>query len=121
MASVNADRIQQVIGDDLFPTVSHVSDVKQVLEFMEPNAQPLRQEQLQAILYLQELGNNKTIHPDGNPYKHIIDFVIKSKNLIADPEFFLDTIEALIPKPPKPILMSQNGEFKKIQASKGGN
>ncbi len=114
----SAEKLQTVIGDDLFPTVNHVSDVKQVLEFIQPHTQPLREEQIRGILYLQELGNNKDLHPEGNPYKEIIKYVIEKREIIADPEYLLDTIEALIPKPPKPILMTQDGTFKKIQQSK---
>lgn len=114
----NSNRLQEIISDDLFPTVQHVSDVKQVLEFMRPHAQPLREEQVRAILYLNQLGENKDLHPEGNPYKKLIDKVISYREIIADPEFFLDTIEALVPKPPKPILMSGDGTFKKIQPAK---
>lgn len=112
------NKLQEVISDDLFPNVQHVSDVKQVLEFMRPNAAPLREEQVRAILYLQELGENKLLHPSGNPYKKLIEQIIGFKEHIADPEFFLDTIEALVPKPPKPILMTNDGQLKKIQPAK---
>jgi len=113
-----ANKLQEIISDDLFPNVQHVSDVKQVLEFMRPNAAPLREEQVRGILYLQSLGDNKLLHPDGNPYTKVIEKIIAYKEQIADPEFFLDTIEALVPKPPKPILMNNDGQFKKIQPSK---
>lgn len=115
----NANRLQEIISDDLFPTVQHVSDVKQVLEFMRPHAQPLREEQVRAILFLQELGNNKLMHPDGNPYEKLIKKIEVYREVIADPEFFLDTIESLVPKPPKPILMAGDGTFKKVQPQKG--
>lgn len=118
MAST-ANKLQEVISDDLFPNVQHISDVKQVLEFMQPNAQPLRQEQVRAIIYLQDLGDNTDMHPNGNPYKQLIEAIKKDfRQAVANPEFFLDTIEALVPKPPKPILMTQNGEYKKLQPSK---
>lgn len=111
----NQNKLQDVISDDLFPTVQHVSDVKQVLEFMRPVAQPLREEQIRAILYLEALGNNRDMHPQGNPYLKIIEQIIDHREKIADPDIFLDTIGELIPKPPKPILMNEKGEFKKIQ------
>lgn len=116
--AVAADKLQQVIGDDLFPTVQHISDVKQVLDFMRPVAQPLREAQVRAILYLQELGNNRVMHPEGNPYEKLIKQIVEFREAIADPEFFIDTIEALVPKPPRPILMTQDGNFKKVQPSK---
>jgi hypothetical protein len=109
-----ADKLQQVIGDDLFPTVQNISDVKQVLDFMRPVSQPLREEQVRAILYLQELGNNRDMHPDGNPYNDLIKVIVEYREKIADPDFYIDTIEALVPKPPRPILMTGDGQFKKI-------
>src|SRR5690625_3334382 len=42
----NADRLQSVISDDLFPQVHHISDVKQVIEEMEGLAQNLREPQM---------------------------------------------------------------------------
>lgn len=114
----NVNRLQEIISDDLFPTVQHISDVKQVLDFMRPHAQPLREEQVRAILYLRELGNNKTMHPKGNPYENLIKKIEEYREIIADPEIFLDTIESLVPKPPRPILMSSDGTFKKIQPQK---
>lgn len=113
-----ADKLQQVIGDDLFPTVQNISDVKQVLDFMRPVAQPLREEQVRAILYLQELGDNRYLHPNGNPYKELIKAIRDFRQELADPEFYIDTIEALVPKPPRPILMTGDGQFKKVQPAK---
>jgi hypothetical protein len=110
-----SNKLQDVISDDLFPNVQHVSDVKQVLEFFKPVAQPMRQEQIRAILYLESLGNNRIMHPGGNPYLKLIEQVIDHREKIADPDVFLDVIGELIPKPPKPILMNDKGEFKKIQ------
>lgn len=108
------NKLQDVIGDDLFPTVQNISDVKQVLEFIEPNAKALRETQIRAILFLNELGEDKEMHPTGNPYKGIIESIIKHRTSVADPEVYLDTIEALIPKPPKPIIMTQNGQVQKV-------
>src|SRR5690554_4206627 len=101
----NADKLQSVISDDLFPQVQHISDVKQVLEEMKGNAQDLREPQIKAILLLKQMGENTYLHGDKNPYKELIDFIMKGKELVADPDYFIDTIEALIPKPPKPIIM----------------
>lgn len=113
-----ANKLQEVISDDLFPNVQHISDVKQVLDFMRPVAQPLREEQVRAMLYLEQLGRNRDLHPDGNPYLKIVEYIVDYREKIADPELFLDTIEALVPKPPKPILMAGDGSFKKIQPAK---
>lgn len=120
MSNTNAaTQLQDVINDSLFPTVQNISDVKQVLEFMKPVTQPLRQEQVQAILFLNELGSNKYIHPNGNPYEKLIKAISEYRQEIADPEFYIDTIEALVPKPPKPILMKEDGTYRKIQPEKG--
>ncbi|MCM3593647.1 hypothetical protein M4D58_23785 [Brevibacillus borstelensis] len=113
-----ADKLQQVIGDDLFPNVQSISDVKQVLDFMQPVSQPLREEQVRAILYLQDLGSNQEMHPGGNPYEKLIKAIVDYREKIADPEFYIDTIEALVPKPPRPILMTGDGNFKKVQPAK---
>lgn len=116
MSIDNADKIQSAISDHLFPNVQHVSDVKQVLEFMLDVAAPLSEEQLRAILLLEHLGNNKRLH-DKNPY----DFIIKKitgeyKRHVAKTEVFLRTIEELIPKPPKPIIMADG----RVVGKKGG-
>uniref|UniRef100_UPI001967BF74 hypothetical protein n=1 Tax=Klebsiella pneumoniae TaxID=573 RepID=UPI001967BF74 len=54
----NANTLQGVIGDNLFPEVQHVSDVKQVLELMQGLAQNISQEQLRAVILLNQLGEN---------------------------------------------------------------
>ncbi|MEM5599597.1 hypothetical protein AAHB53_30480 [Niallia circulans] len=69
MSQSNAEKLQSAISDDLFPTVQHVSDVKQVLEEMKSTAQELREPQIKALLLLKSMGENKYLHPDGNPYK----------------------------------------------------
>jgi hypothetical protein len=103
----NADKIQKVINDDLFPNVQHVSDVKQVLEFMERVAAPLSEDQLRALLLLDAMGSNVRLHGDKNPYKPIIDKLTgQYKQFVAKTDVFLNTIEELIPKPPKPIILA---------------
>ncbi|MGG3873219.1 hypothetical protein [Brevibacillus laterosporus] len=115
----NATKLQDVINDTLFPTIQNIADVKQVLDFMKPVTQPLREEQVRAILYLEQLGNNKLLHPEENPYKGLIESIKKFRQDLADPEFYIDTIEALVPKPPKPILLKDDGKYTKLQQSKG--
>ncbi|MBP3041757.1 hypothetical protein J9303_20150 [Bacillaceae bacterium Marseille-Q3522] len=110
MQDTNAEKLQQAISDDLFPQVQHISDVKQVLEEMKSNAQDLREPQLKAIILLERMGNNTYLHGENNPYKKLIDYVMKGKELVADPAYYIDTIEALIPKPPKPIVMAEKME-----------
>lgn len=110
-SQTSGQRLQSVIGDNLFPEVQHVSDVKQVLELMKDTAQNLREEQIRGILLLQQLGNNKYLHGDKNPYESIIKSVTGSyKVAVADPGYYLDTIEELIPKPPKPIILTDRGK-----------
>jgi hypothetical protein len=107
----NANKIQSIINDDLFPTMTNVSDVKQVLEFMENVAQPISQEQVRALILLQSLGDNTRLHGDKNPYKPVIDKVMKDfKQAVAATGVYLDTMEQLIPKPPKPIIMAEKAE-----------
>lgn len=110
MQNTNADKLQSAIGDDLFPQVEHISDVKQVLEEMTTKAQELQSEQIRAILLLRQMGDNKFLHGDKNPYEGIIKFIMEGKVLVADPIFYIDVIEALIPKPPKPIIMAEKME-----------
>lgn len=35
------------------------------------------------------------------------------KSICSFPDYYLDAIEALIPKPPKPIIMAEKGAIKK--------
>jgi len=109
MSQSNGEKLQSAIGDDLFPTVHHVSDVKQVLEEMKSTAQNLREPQIKALLLLKNMGENKYLHPEGNPYKKIVEFIFEGKVHVASPDYYLDAIEALIPKPPKPIIMAEKG------------
>lgn len=109
MQQNNAEKLQSVISDDLFPNVQHISDVKQVLEEMTLKAQALREPQIKALLLLEAMGNNTYLH-EKNPYTPIIKQITDQyKKGVADPNFYLDTIEALIPKPPKPIIMAEKG------------
>ncbi|MBY9082624.1 hypothetical protein KIH86_25360 [Paenibacillus sp. HN-1] len=109
----NADTIQKVINDDLFPSVASVSDVKQVLEFMTDYAAPLSEEQIRAILLLEHLGANERLHGKVNPYSWIIkDITGKHKRAVSRTETFLRTIEELIPKPPKPIIFADGRPMK---------
>jgi hypothetical protein len=104
----NADDIQKAINQDLFPTVQNTADVKQVLAFMEDVAQPISEDQVRAIILLTELGSNERLHDKKNPY----DLIIKNiqtlyKKAVAPTEVYLETIERLVPKPPKPIVMAE--------------
>jgi ABC-type hemin transport system substrate-binding protein len=110
MQNSTAEKLQSVISDDLFPQMNHISDVKQVLEEMKSNAQNLREPQMKALILLNRMGENEYLHGDKNPYKKLVDFIMKGKEFVADPEYYLKTIEALIPKPPKPIVMAEKGE-----------
>lgn len=106
----NANTLQSVIGD-IFPEIQHVSDVKQVLELMKDIAQNISQEQLRAIVLLKQMGENKVIHQDGNPYESLIKAILTDyKTAVANPAYYLDTIEELIPKPPKPVIFAPNGK-----------
>lgn len=110
MQNTNAEKLQSAISDDLFPQVNHISDVKQVLEEMKGNAQNLREPQLKAIILLQQMGKNTYLYGNKNPYEKLIEFIMKGKELVADPDYYIQTIEALIPKPPKPIVMAEKAE-----------
>ena len=109
----NSDKIQQAINDDLFPSIHHVSDVKQVLEFMEDVAQAVSEDQLRAAILLEEMGNNTRLHGKENPYMWFVSRLIGNeekkgywKRAVAGTNVFLDTIQELIPKPPRPIVMA---------------
>lgn len=107
MQNSNAEKLQAAISDDLFPQVQHISDVKQVLEEMKGNSQNLREPQIKALILLEKMGNNTYLYGDKNPYRDLIDFIMKAKEYVADPLYYIDTIEALIPKPPKPIVLAE--------------
>lgn len=109
----NGQKLQGAISDDLFPQVDHISDVKQVIEEMQALSQNLREPQVKALLLLESMGENKYLHPNGNPYKGIYSYItVKGKTHVANPDYYLDTIEALIPKPPKPIVLAEKGARK---------
>ncbi|WP_205414991.1 hypothetical protein, partial [Serratia marcescens] len=57
----NAEKLQQAIGDNLFPNVEHVSDIKQVIEVMKEKSQELQEPQVRALILLQKLGENTYI------------------------------------------------------------
>jgi hypothetical protein len=106
----NAAKLQSVISDDLFPQVQHISDVKQVIEEMTKLSQNIREPQMKALLLLKRMGENKYLHPAGNPYKEIISYITgEGKTHVANPDYYLDTIEGLIPKPPKPVILAEKG------------
>lgn len=107
MQNKAAQQLQQVITDNLFPEVHHISDVKQVLEEIKRNAQELQNEQIKGILLLKHLGTNTYLH-EKNPYENLIKFISgEGKELVANPDYYIETIEALIPKPPKPIVLAE--------------
>lgn len=107
----SANTVQDILSDSLFQQPVHISDVKQVLESMKDVAQNISQEQLRSIVLLKQLGENSFIHKDGNPYDGLIKAILNDyKVAIANPAFYLDTIEELIPKPPKPVIFAPNGK-----------
>lgn len=103
----NADKIQNILTDDLLATPQHISDVKQVLEFMENVAQPLSEPQVRALILLDHLGSNERLHGNKNPYDNIIKKVGNEwKKAVADTNVYLDTMQELIPKPPRPVIVT---------------
>ena len=108
----SANSLQSILGDDLFATPQHVSDIKQVIEIMKGTGESLRQEQVRAILMLEDMGNNKFVHPKGNPYKELIKQIKADfKTAVVSPNYYLDTIQELVPKPPKPVVFAPNGKM----------
>lgn len=119
----NADKIQSILSDDLFPNVQHISDVKQVLEYVENVAQPVSEEQLRAAILLETLGSDKNLH-EVNPYAWMVERLIGSsdkggkyktgywKRAVAPTSVYLDTLQELIPKPPRPIVVAPGGREK---------
>lgn len=112
----NSDKIQQILSDDLFPAMNHVSDVKQVLEYMENVAQNVSEDQLRAAILLETMGNNARLHGDKNPYEWLVIRLIgdeKNKGIwkkaVAPTSVYLDTLQELIPKPPRPIVVAPGG------------
>lgn len=107
MYESNAEKLQSVITDDLFPTVQHVSDVKQVLEEMRRNSQELQEWQIRGLILLTEMGKNTYLHGDQDPYEALREFIRNAKVDVANPEYYIETIEALIPKPPRPVVLAE--------------
>lgn len=99
------DKLQAVIGGDLFSSSPSVDGLKQVLQFMEPHAQPLSNSQLHAIAFLNYLGMRdlheqyRKDHKGNHPYTNLIKWIMDSAIAHADPGVFLRTIEAVIPAP----------------------
>lgn len=113
--SANADKIQSVVNETIFSSVASVSDVKQVLTFMSDYAVPLSEEQLRGLLLLEHLGKNERLHGKTNPYREIVKKITTDyKRYVAKTETFLNTIEELIPKPPKPVIVAPDGKVHKI-------
>ena len=107
----NGQVMQSILTDTLFAAPEHISDIKQVLEVMTAKGQNLRQEQIRALILLKKLGENEFLHPNGNPYKDIIKAIEeKYKVAVVNPAYYLDTIEELVPKPPKPIILTERGK-----------
>lgn len=110
----NQENIQSILTDDLFPAVQHISDVKQVLEFMENVAQPISQEQIRAAILLTTLGDNKRLH-EVNPYAWFLEKLVGEKKTgiwkkaVAQTSVYLDTMQELIPKPPRPLIVAPGG------------
>lgn len=103
----NADIMQSFLSDDLMYTPQSISDVKQVLEFMEGVSQPLTEPQVKALLLLQALGSNTELHGNKNPYESIIKEITgQYKKSVAQTSVYLDTIQELVPKPPRPIILA---------------
>ena len=97
------DKLQSIINNDLFSSTPMVDGLKQVLQFMEPHAQPLSQEQLRAIAYLNYLGM-RPLHEEyrkankgKHPYSDHVKWIMESAIAHADPGVFIRTIEAVIP------------------------
>lgn len=107
MQNTNGEKLQNAISDSLFPEVQHVSDIKQVIQEVEGKSQNLTQEQIKAIILLDSLGGNEYLHGETNPYKDLRTFIMDGKALVAEPDYYIKVIEALIPKPPKPIVMAE--------------
>lgn len=97
------DQLQKVLSMDLFSSSPSVDGLKQVLQFMEPHAQPLSAGQLKAIAYLNWLGMRdlhkkyRDDHKGKHPYTDLVKWIIESAINHADPGVFLRTIEAVIP------------------------
>src|SRR5699024_12347403 len=93
----NADKLQSVISDDLFPQVHHISDVKQVIEEMQGISQNLREPQIKALLFLKKLGEKEYLNGKTIQYEELYKIIsVAVKKDIDDPIFNFVSIEALI-------------------------
>ena len=113
------DKLQSIINNDLFSSTPMVDGLKQVLQFMEPHAQPLSQEQLRAIAYMNFLGMRE-LHADfrkankgKHPYSDHIKWVMESAIAHADPGVFIRTIEAVLPTPQTNVIQSNERKGRK--------
>ncbi len=111
------DKLQSIINNDLFSGTPMVDGLKQVLQFMEPHAQPLSEPQLRAIAYLNYLGM-RNLHKEyreknkgKHPYQDHVKWIMESAIAHADPGVFIRTIEAIIPEPQ--MHMVQSGSERK--------
>lgn len=102
------DKLQQVIGEDLFSSTPQIADIKQVLQFFEAHAQPLSVPQLRSIAYLNYLGM-RDLHKEyreanrgKHPYSGLIAWIVDSAISHSDPGVYIRVIEALIPAPAPP-------------------
>ena len=110
----NADKIQSVLSDNLLATPEHIADIKQVLEFMINVAQPISEPQIRALVLLKQMGDNKRLHPDKNPYGDLIKKIEGDyKKMVADTAVYLDTMQEIVPKPPRPIVVAPGDHHKK--------
>jgi hypothetical protein len=97
--------LQSVINADLFSSTPAVADIKQVLQFMEPHAQPLSEPQIRAIVYLNWLGNRplhkayREANKGKHPYSDLVKWIMESAQCAANPNVFIRVIEALVPRP----------------------
>lgn len=97
--------LQSVISADLFSSQPTVADIKQVLDFMEPHAQPLAEAQIKAIAYLNHIGT-RPLHEEyrkankgKHPYSDFVRWIMESAQAQASPNVFIRVIESLVPKP----------------------
>lgn len=113
------DKLQSIINNDLFSSTPMVDGLKQVLQFMEPHAQPLSQEQLRAIAYLNYLGMRE-LHAEyrkankgKHPYSDHVKWIMESAIAHADPGVFIRTIEAVIPPQQTHVIQSSERRQRK--------
>lgn len=106
----NADKIQSVLTDNLLATPEHIADIKQVLEFMVNVAQSISEPQIRALILLKQMGDNDRLH-EKNPYADIIKKIEGDyKKMVADTAVYLDTMQEIVPKPPRPIVLAPGAE-----------